>query len=213
MTEQKQLKTGTTTVGLICKDGLILAADKRATAGNLIVDRKAKKVHQINDQLVITTAGSVSDIQLQMKLLKAELALKKFRTSTDSTVKESANLLSGMVYHNIRVPSMMPGITHFILGGVDMEGFHMFDLFPDGSLTQIDDYIASGSGSVMAYGVLETLYNKDMTVAEGVELAKKCVKAALARDNCSGSGMDIMSITKDGIKSVLSKQLVEEFEN
>lgn len=210
MEQQNQLKTGTTTVGLICKDGLVLAADKRATAGNLIVDKKALKVHIIDDQFVVTTAGSVSDIQLQLKLLKAELNLKNFRTNRKATVKEAANLLSSMVYNNIRIPSMLPGITHFIVGGVDNTGFYMYDLFPDGSLTLIDEFIASGSGSVMAYGVLETLYKKDLTVAEGTELCFKSINAALSRDNASGSGIDIVTITKDGIKNVMNKELVNK---
>ncbi len=212
MDKANQLKTGTTTLGLICKDGLVLAADKRATAGNLIVDRKALKVHVIDDQFVVTTAGSVSDIQLQLKYLKAELVLKKYRTNRQVTVKEAANLLSGMVYNNIRTPSMMPGITHFILGGVDKEGFHIYDLFPDGSLTSIDEFIATGSGSVMAYGVLETLYNKDITVQEGTELALKAINAALSRDNASGSGIDIVSISNEGIKKVLSKEMATKIE-
>jgi proteasome beta subunit len=212
MTDKNQLKTGTTTIGIICKDGLVLAADKRATAGNLIVDRRAKKIHKTNDPMVLTTAGSVSDIQLQIKLLKAELSLKKFRTSLGPTVKEAANLLSGMVYQNIRIPSMLPGITHFILAGVDKFGFHIYDLFPDGSLTDVQDFIATGSGSVMAYGVLETLYNQDLTVEQGVDLGLKGINAALSRDNASGSGIDILSITNDGINEVMSKEINAKIE-
>jgi len=212
MTKENQLKTGTTTIGIICKDGLVLAADKRATAGNLIVDRKAKKVHVIEDQFVVTTAGSVSDIQLQLKLLKAEIALKNYRTNRRSNVKEAANLLSSMVYHNIRIPSMLPGVTHFIVGGFDDDGTHMYDLFPDGSLTEIDEFIASGSGSVMAYGVLETLYKKDISIDEGVSIAKKAIQAALSRDNASGSGIDIVSISKNSIKQVMTKEIISRIE-
>jgi proteasome beta subunit len=212
MEKENQLKTGTTTIGLICKDGLVLAADKRATAGNLIVDKKALKIHILEDQFAITTAGSVSDIQLLLKLLRAELALKRFKTNRRSTVKEAANLMSGMVFNNIRVPSMLPGITHFIVGGFDDIGFHLYDLFPDGSLTEIDEFIASGSGSVMAYGVLETLYSQNQSVDEGVKLALKAINAALSRDNASGSGIDIVTITKDGVKKVFSKPLLNKIE-
>lgn len=212
MTKENQLKTGTTTVGIICKDGLVLAADKRATAGNLIVDKRAEKVHIIDDQFAVTTAGSVSDIQLQLKLLKAELSLKKFRTNRISTVKEAANLLSSMVYNNIRIPSMLPGVTHFIVGGIDDDGHHIYDLFPDGSLTEVQDFIASGSGSVMAYGVLETLYKGDLTVSEGVDLAVKSINAAMQRDNASGSGLDVVTIQKDKIEKAVSKDLTQKIE-
>ncbi len=207
MENNEQLKTGTTTVGLVCSDGVVLAADKRATAGFFVADKKAEKVHKINDYMALTTAGGVSDIQMLVKLLKAELKLKSLKTKRDPNVKESANLLAGLVYSNIRKYSTIPGMTHFILGGKDRFGFHLYDLYPDGSLTECDDYISSGSGSYMAYGVLDTLYKKDMNVKQGVELAVKAVNSALQRDAATGEGIVVMAITKEGVKKVLEKEL------
>jgi proteasome beta subunit len=201
------LKTGTTTVGIKCKDGLILAADKRATAGNLIADKKTKKVYLINKFMAMTVAGSVSDIQLLAKLVKAELKLKDYRVGRPSNVKEAANLLSGMVYNNIRKMSMMPGISHFLFGGYDKQGFSLYDIFPDGSLTEIDDFVASGSGSVFAYGVLETLYEEDMSSEDAIKLAIKAVNAALQRDTGSGNGIDIIKITKEGSEEMITQEL------
>src|SRR4030042_3792091 len=102
MEERETLKRGTTTVGIVCQDGIVLAADKRATAGNFIANKKAKKLFEITDNMVITTAGSVSDVQLLLKLIKAEIKLKFLRTNRESNVKETANLLAGMFYANIR---------------------------------------------------------------------------------------------------------------
>ena len=204
----EQLKSGTTTVGMVCKDGVILAADKRATAGNLIVTKHIEKIYEINEDLAITMAGTVSDAQLLAKLIKAELKLKEIRTGRKATVKEAANLLGGMVYANIRKMSLIPGVSHFVLGGRDENGTEVWDLFADGSVTKVDDYISSGSGSVMAYGVLETLYKKDITIEEGVKLVVKSINAALQRDSASGGGIDVIAITpKDGIKRVLKKEL------
>lgn len=201
------LKHGTTTVGLVCKDGLVLAADRRATAGYFIADKRAEKLVRITDKMVITTAGSVSDAQLLVKLIRAELTLKKLRTDREPNVKETANLLSGMIYSNIRKFSLIPGISHFILGGVDKAGFHMYDLFVDGSLMDCTDYISSGSGSVMAYGVLDTLYIKDIIVKDGVQLAIKAINAALQRDVSSGDGIDVITITSEGIKKVFARDV------
>jgi len=100
---------------------------------------------------------------------------------------------------------MIPGISHFILGGRDDTGVHAYDIGADGSITTIDEYTSSGSGSVMAYGVLETLYKKDLTVDEGIKLGAKAINAAVQRDIASGNGITIISITKDGVKEVLSK--------
>src|SRR3989344_4727684 len=204
--EQKELSLGTTTVGIICKDGLVLAADKRA-GGGIIVDKRAKKVYKLTDNMAVTIAGVASDAQLIIKLISAEIRLLEIRKERQSTTKEAANLLSGIVYHNIRRPSMIPGISHFILAGKDERGFHIFDIYPDGSLSDCTDFLSSGSGSVMAYGVLETLWKKDMTVQEGIQLAVKCISAAIQRDMNSGDGIDILTVTKEGVKFVLQKEL------
>ncbi|HLG23547.1 MAG TPA: proteasome subunit beta [Candidatus Nanoarchaeia archaeon] len=203
-----ETKTGTTTLGLVCKDGLVLAADKRATSGYLIAWKKFDKVIPITDNIAVTVAGTVSDVQLLVKYLKAELKLKDIRTGRESTVKEAASLLSNFVYNNIRKYSVIAGVSHFILGGKDSSGVHLYDLSPDGSIVEIDDYISSGSGSVMAFGVLETLYKKGLTVEEGIKLAAKGINAAVQRDIASGNGIDIVTITaKDGVKKVFSKMI------
>lgn len=208
MVEDKELmKTGTTTVALMCKDGIILAADRRATSGYLIANKNFEKILTISDNIAVTVAGTVSDVQLLVKYIKAELKLKQIRTDRDNTVKEAANLLAMLVYNNIRKFSLIPGISHFIVGGRDELGFHVYDLSPDGSIAEIDDYTTSGSGSVMVYGVLETLYKKDMSIEDGVKLAVKSLNAAIQRDIASGNGIDVVTITKEGIKKALSREI------
>jgi proteasome beta subunit len=205
---QDIVKKGTTTVGIMCKDGIVMAADKRAVLGmSIIGDKKVDKVFKIADNLAVTIAGTVSDAQLITKLIKAELRLKKVRTSKDSSVKETANLLGTIVYQNIRRFSPILGITGFLLGGSDNTGFHLYEIGPDGSVLEQDEYITDGSGMVMAFGVLDTLYKKDMPIADGIKLAVKAINAAMQRDTATGEGIDVYSITKDGIKKVLTKKL------
>lgn len=205
--EDKQLKTGTTTVGLLCKDGIVLAADKRATAGYFIASKKVDKVLKITDNIAVTIAGTVSDIQLVTKLIRAELKLKELKTGKIGTVKEAVNLLSGIVYNNIRKFSVIPGISHFIVGGKDELGFHIYDVSPDGAVEQIRDYSSSGSGSVLVYGLLEAQFKKDMKVEEGIKLAIKGINSAINRDIASGNGCDVITITDKGVKKVLTKEL------
>lgn len=201
------LKTGTTTIGILCKDGVVLAADRRATMGNIIADKKAQKIHQISDNIALTIAGTVSDAQLLVKLIQSEVRLKKIRTGKDAILKEVANLTSRMVYNNIRQPSMIPGITQFVMGGMDINGFHLYDVFVDGSITECEDYVSSGSGSTTVYGVLETLYKKNLSVEEGIKLVLKCLHAALQRDSASGCGFDVITITNKGFIQVLAKEI------
>lgn len=210
--EKDVMKSGTTTIGLVCKGGLVLAADKRATAGNFIAAKKVEKIIKITDDIAVTVAGTVSDIQLLTKLIRAELKLKEIRTGKINTVKEAANLLAGIVYSNIRKFSLIPGISHFIVGGRDANGFHMYDLSPDGSITEIDDFVSSGSGSPLAYGVLESQYKKEMAVKEGIRLAVKGINAAIQRDAASGEGIDIATITEKGVRKILTKQIKIDLE-
>jgi len=213
MVEDKDImKTGTTTVALVCKDGIVLCADKRVTSGYLIAYKKFEKIAKISDNIAITMAGTVSDIQLLTKLIRAELKLKDIRTGRVAYVKEAVNLLATLVYNNIRKLSLIPGISHFIVGGKDSFGFHAYDIGADGSVTQIEDYNSSGSGSVMAFGVLETLYKKDMTMDEGIKLGAKAINAAVQRDIASGNGINIVTITKDGVRNVLSKDIEYKIE-
>jgi len=207
MKDDKQLKkTGTTTVGIVCKDGIVLAADKRVTAG-YIANKHFKKVSIITDRLAITMAGLVSDAQLLTRLIKAELKLKDVQTGRVSTTSEAANLLAGMLYSNIRRMSMVPGIVGFLIAGSDQYGHQLYDLGVDGSIIGIRDFASDGSGSVFAMGVLETLYKKGMTVDEGVKLAVKAVNAALQRDTASGDGIDVVTVTSKGVKTVLAKEI------
>ena len=124
---QTPYKKGTTTVGIVCKDGIVIGAEKRATVGNFIADKNAEKIVNISDKMILTTAGTVSDAQLLVKLVRAEIKLKDIRTGRESTVSEVANLLGGMVYGNIRRPSMIPGITQFLLAGSDSTCEYLYD--------------------------------------------------------------------------------------
>ncbi|MDO8643152.1 MAG: proteasome subunit beta [Candidatus Woesearchaeota archaeon] len=195
-------KTGTTTIGIICKDGVVMAADKKATAGHMIVDKRTQKIHQVDDAMAVTIAGLVSDAQLLTKIFRAELKLKKIQSHQDVTVKQAANMLAGLSYYNIRKMSMLPGIVGFLLGGKDNSGYYLYNIGIDGSVTQEDDYSSDGSGSIFVYGVLEAMYKKDMSIHEGIALAKKALNAAVQRDSASGCGFDITTITQDGFKLV-----------
>lgn len=199
------LKTGTTTLGIVCKDGIVLAADKRATAGNFIAAKDVDKVVQINDNLAITTAGSVSDIQLFIKLLRAELKLKNIKTNRVHTIKEAANLSARMVYEGAR--QYFPSMAHFLLAGFDNAGTHLYEIYPDGSMSEIKDFISSGSGSPMVFGILESTYKDTITVKEAEELAIKSISASMQRDAGSGNGIDVMVITKDGIRKTIQKKV------
>ncbi|MBI4159252.1 proteasome subunit beta [Candidatus Woesearchaeota archaeon] len=200
------VKTGTTTLGIICKEGIVLAADKRTSAGYMIVNKRQRKIAKISDYIAITHAGLVSDAQLLTRIIRAQVRLDSLRRGKTLYVAEVANLLGNLLYSNIRRPSMVPGIVGFLLGGVDQKGFHLFDLGIDGSMTKYPDYASTGSGSITAIGVLEALYTPNMSMKESIELAKKAINAAVQRDMASGDGIDIVTVTESGVQPLMEKE-------
>ena len=204
--EIKKIETGTTNIGLVCKDGIILAADRRITSGNLI-SGKFEKVAIISEELAVAFAGGVSDVQFLKKIAQAQLRLEQYRIGKKVSVKKFANLAATLIYSNIRKFSPFLGIAHFILGGKDDLGFHLYELGATGEVIKFDDFTSAGSGSVTAYGVLDALYKKDITIKEGITLAKQAINAAIQRDNYSGQGIDIITVTKDGVKKIYTEEL------
>ncbi len=211
--QQNFVKSNTSLVGLVCKEGIVLGADRRATAGNLIVTKDFKKIVKINDYIAASFTGGVSDAQLTIKIIAAELRLKELKTKVRPTAKEAANLLALMIYRNIRTPTMIPNIVGTLIAGVDEDGStYLYTIEPSGSISEVKDYDANfSSGMPFILGLLERQFKKDITIKEGIELAKECIKSSTQRDVGSGNGIDVFTITKDGIKHVVSEEIVAHY--
>ena len=207
------LKSNTSLVGIICRDGVVLGADRRGTAGTIVMEKTAQKINRINSYLLAAYTGSVSDLQLTNKLLSAELRIKELKTKSRPTVEEAANLLAMMIYRNIRYPSMVPSIVGTLIAGIDEDGkSSLFSIEPAGSIKKVEDYDANfSSGMPYIIGLLERAYKKDISVKEGIELAKESIKSSTQRDIGSGNGIDVFSITKEGIKHEVSEEIIPHF--
>ena len=188
--------TGTTTVGVICNDGVVLATESQATMGYLVASHRAPKIHKITDHIAMTISGSVADAQQIIRIIKANVNLRRLELGRELSVRAVSQLTAILLFQN----RLFPYITMLIVGGVDEEGPHIFTLDPLGSLLEEDKFAATGSGSVIAYGVLEDGYREKMPIEEAIELAKRAVKAARRRDIASGGKIQVAVITKDGIK-------------
>jgi len=204
------LSTGTSLVGIICKDGIVMAGDKKTTAGNIIMNKGKQKVWPVNDYILVSGTGSVSDIELSKKIIKAQLKLKELSDKQRPTVKEAANLISMLSYKNIRQPSMIPFLVGLMVGGLNEDGStELYSIEPAGSVAKVDDFDANfSSGMPYILGFLERNWKKNLSVEKGVELAIESIKSSSERDTGSGLGIDVFTITKEGIKHVL-KQTIE----
>ncbi|MEM0046401.1 MAG: archaeal proteasome endopeptidase complex subunit beta [Fervidicoccaceae archaeon] len=185
---------GTTTVGLLAKDAVILAADRRATAGTFIAHKRTKKILRVGDRMALTTAGLVADAQVLADWLNAQIRYLSITRRQAVTVREAAHLLSLILYRY----KYFPFYVQLILGGYDSSP-KLFSLDLFGSVLE-EKYAATGSGSPIAIGVLEEGYKDEMEPEEARKLAVRAVQMALRRDSATGDGVDSVIIGKDGIK-------------
>ena len=203
MTEVQNLKTGTTTVGIICKDGVVLGAEKKATIGYTIDSKVSRKVYQLDNHIGMTIAGSVGDAMAIVRLMKAQLKLYRLDRGP-ITVKGAAALLENILQGN----KFYPYMNMFILGGFDVNGPQIHSLDPVGGGSTLDKFYSTGSGSPFALGVLEAEYNENISVADGAALAIRAIKVAIERDIGSGGrGFTIALITKDGYKELTEAEI------
>jgi proteasome beta subunit len=188
------LKTGTTTVGLVCKDAVILGTDKRASMSYFVASKTAEKLHRIQEHLYMTIAGGVADAMYLVDVLKAETTLYQLKEEKPIKVKSAGKLLSNILYQN----KMFPFEVGLMLGGVsEEEGPVLLDLGAYGSILP-EKFCAVGSGQNFSYGVLEAKYKENLTIKEGKDIVIKAITSSIIRDMASGNGIDIAVVKKDG---------------
>ena len=204
MPEQYQeYMKGTTTIGLVFSSGVILATEKRATMGYMIASKKAKKVYQVADRIGMTTAGGVGDAQQLARILTVECNLYQIRRSRPITVGATATLLSNYLNQN----RYFPYYVQLLIGGIDESGPSVYSVDAMGGATKEEEIVATGSGSPMAYGVLEDRFLPQMSEDAAIDLAVRGLKSAMKRDAGSGEGIHIVVITKDKYEELNEDQL------
>ena len=186
---------GATTVGVVFKDGVLLAAEKRVTYGYFVMSKGGKKVFKITNRIGVACAGLVGDMQILAKEMEAQANLFSMDTGRNINVRAAAKLLANVLFNRRYAPLF----TQTIVGGLDEDGPALFVLDVLGSLIP-DKYAVVGTGTEIAIGVIEEAYKETMTAEETKELVMRAIKSAISRDSMSGDGIDFLIITKEGIK-------------
>jgi proteasome beta subunit len=198
MDEMKQLKTGTTTVGLICDKAVVLGADRKATMGYLVASKDTRKIVEISSHLGMTIAGLVGDAMALERYIKAEVALYHLQEEERIPVEAAAHLMANILYAR----RFFPYYVQLVMGGYDTKP-HVFSLAADGSVIEEKEYFSSGSGSPFVFGVLEKDYRKDTPVDQAKKLVATAIHAATQRDIASGgSGIDLVVIDSAGFHKI-----------
>ncbi|HVL88507.1 MAG TPA: archaeal proteasome endopeptidase complex subunit beta [Candidatus Thermoplasmatota archaeon] len=194
--EANLMKTGTSTLGFVCKNGVVMGTEMRATMGHMIGHKTTQKLFRINDRIGFTVAGLVGDAQVLARWLAAEVELYEVKRNAPISIKAASTLLANIL--NGR--KFAPFYVQLLVGGVDKEGGWVYSLDAAGGSIP-DKFVATGSGSPFMYGVLEDHWKDDMTTDEGLDLGIRALMAAMKRDSASGDGIAICAIDpKTGFK-------------
>ena len=207
MEEKDVTKTGTTTLGMVIKEGVVIATETRATMGTLIAHKQTKKLYKIDEHLALATAGLVGDLQILARYLNAEANLYRLKRDVKMPVQSAATLMSNILNQR----KFFPYYVQLILGGFDSTGANIYSLDAAGGAIP-DKYTAGGSGSPYVFGVLEDNYRDDLTSNEGIDIAIRAISAAKARDSASGGDINVAVITKDGFREITEDEIKKRSE-
>ncbi len=199
---ENKILHGTTTVGIRASDGIVLCADMRASAGYFIANNNTMKIQKIDDHAGLTLAGGVADAQNIVDILRYHAGLHKVEKGGFISIHSLARLCS-LIFHQNRG---YPFIADILVGGYDDEqGPALFNIDMFGSV-EPKSYVTTGSGSPVAYGLLEAEYSKDITVSEAKEVALRAVKAAIVRNIGTGDGINVAVVDQNGFKLLTDEQ-------
>lgn len=197
----KLVLKGTTTIAVTCKDGVILASDTRVTMGFFVAHKHGKKVYKIDDHLAMTIAGGVADAQRVVDILTANAQLYKIENGRSMPIGSAARFVANIMFS----ARYLPLETEVLIGGVDGTGPHVFRLDPFGTLTE-EKCVSTGSGSPVAYGVLEDKYREGTTIGELLPVVVRAVDAAMKRNAGTGDSFNVSIIDDKGYRELTDKE-------
>jgi proteasome beta subunit len=183
---------GATVVGISYNDGVILAAEKRVSFGNFVVNKNIKKTFTVTDQVGAACAGMVADMQILVRQVEALSKIRRLETRRSVPPNSVAKLMSVIMFER----RYFPLLTQVIVGGIDAKP-EIYTLDPLGSVLP-DDYAAVGTGAELALGIIDAEYKPNMSEEKAKELAVRAIKSAIQRDAASGDGIDVLSVSKNG---------------
>ena len=198
---EEKILHGTTTVGIQAKDGIILCADMRASAGYFIANNNTMKIQKIDEHAGMTMAGGVADAQNITDILRYHANLHRIEKNKAIPIK-SLTRLTSLIFHQNRG---YPFIADILVGGYDLSGPDLYNIDMFGSVEK-KNFVTTGSGSPVAYGLLEEEYHENLSVDEAKVIALRAVKAAITRNIGTGDGINIVTIDKDGYRLLTKEQ-------
>jgi len=204
MEKTRELKTGTTTVGVIGKDCVVLAADMRASMDHLAIDEETKKLYKITDLVAVSNAGSVGDCGTLVRHLRGHAKLYEIERETKITTKALSTYLANILNAN----RFYPFFVQFLIGGIDGNTAKLFEIDLSGGLLERNKYAVSGSGTELALSSLDKDYKQGLSEIDSIKIAVEAVKAAKKRDIYSGGkSISVIVINKQGARELTEAEV------
>jgi len=198
-------KKGTTTLGFRFQHGIIIAVDSRASMGTFIGSQTVRKVIEINAQLLGTMAGGAADCSFWERHLARLCRMYELRNKDRISVAAASKLLAN-IFYSYRGQGLSCGT---MVAGWDKSGPHLYSVDDQGDRWEGDRF-SVGSGSTYAYGVLDSAYSWELSLADGIELGKRAIYHATHRDGASGGVVRVYHVHKDGWTKIEEGQDVDE---
>ncbi|KAF0717714.1 Aste57867_2144 [Aphanomyces stellatus] len=195
-------KTGTTIVGVVYKDGVVLGADTRATGGSTVMDKNCEKIHYIAPNIYCCGAGTAADTENVTNMISSALELHRLNTDTQSRVATAMTLLKHKLFQYQGHLS-----AALVLGGLDVTGPSLYTIYPHGSTDRLP-FVTMGSGSLAAMSIFEAGYEDDLDEESAKKLVQQAILAGIFNDLGSGSNVDVTTIKRDAAGKVI---VVKEF--
>jgi proteasome beta subunit len=192
-----QFFPGATAIGISYSEGIILAAEKRVSYGNFVVNKNTKKTFPVTEHVGAACAGMIADMQVLVRQVTALAKIRKLETKRAVATNSIAKLMSVIMFER----RFFPLLTQVVVGGIE-ERPQIYTLDPLGSVLP-DDYAAVGSGAEMALGVMDAEYTQAMSEDNARNLVIKAMKSSILRDSSSGDGIDLLTITKNDLREDL----------
>ena len=197
------LKKGTTTVGIVCSDGIVLGADSRSTMGDFIESDASIKLYKIDDNLGVLIAGVAGYAEYVVKLLKVQNEMYKMTEGRPLSPTSAASLLGFIM----RESANEFAYAFLIVGGLNKGDAELYDIDPIGSASKQAKYTSIGSGMMSALGYLDSVYTPGMNVQEGLKHTVKALSAAMKRSSATGGEMRLAVISRKGFKEYSKEEI------
>lgn len=194
-------RTGTTTLGIVCNNAVILATDTRVTMGNYIAHRKGKKLYMIDEHMGMTIAGVVADAQNMIDTIRYYARMYKVEHQRPMPIASAARLAANVFFSQ----RYYPYIVQSLVGGYDEKGPGLYNVDLFGTMTG-ERFASTGSGSPIVYGILESGFRENISIEEAIKLAIKGVTYAMKRDSASGDSIDVAIIDEKGFHELPAEQ-------